>query len=75
MEEKQQSIREQKLRIFRLMVIVFTISFFVAPFVFWKDISQFDSTTLIFFFISYLLIFSGLFSLYLYRYKKMQREN
>ncbi len=74
MNEKQQQIREERLKSYRRMMVAFAICFIVTPFLFWKTISRFHPTTLVIFFVFYALIFGSLFFFQLYRYKKMRRE-
>jgi hypothetical protein len=72
MNDKQKLLREHGMKSFKFMMILLVVSFFACPFIFWKDISQFNTTQLATFFILDIVGFVGIFCLFLYRYNKYE---
>jgi len=58
---------------FKFMMILLVVSFFVCPFIFWKDLSQFNTTQLAIFFTLDIVGFVGIFCLFLHRYNKYKK--
>jgi hypothetical protein len=72
--DKQQSIREQRLKVHRRLVIGWVICFFAMPVVLWNDwktIFDLGATTLALCIASYVVFGGGFLLFFLHRYKKI----
>jgi hypothetical protein len=78
MDDKQKSIREQKMKAQRNLMIVWVISFCVMPIICWNDwqrIFQVGTTAFAICAASYVIIAVGFFLFFLRKYKKIAKEN
>jgi O-antigen/teichoic acid export membrane protein len=73
MDKKQKLNHKQNLKSFRLMMTVFIVCYLIAPFIFWKDVSQLNWTGWTIFLTLYVITFGSVFLFYLHRYKKLKR--
>ena len=78
MDGKQKSIREQKMKAQRYLMIVWVISFCVMPIIDWNDsqrIFQLGTTAFAICAASYIIIAVGFFLFFLRKYKKIAKES
>ena len=69
MNDKKQLARKHTLKALKIMLIMSLVSFLAGPFLFWSEISQFNSIGLTVFIPLHIIIHGSLFAFFLYRYK------
>jgi hypothetical protein len=78
MNDKQKSIREQKMKAQRNLMIVWVISFCLMPVICWNDWQRIFQVGTVAFAIcaaSYVIFAVGFFLFFLFIYKKIAKEN
>jgi hypothetical protein len=65
--------RDRQMKFLKMIIVVLGVCFFIGPFIFWKNVSQFNSTGLTIYLSLHLIAFGSLFLFFLYQYKKVSK--
>lgn len=66
--------KDKRVRLLKILIIVLAVCFFIGPFIFWNDVSRFNSTGLTIYFILHFVTFGGSILFFLHRYKKIASD-